>query len=263
MAQTNRPQSRSTSRPVISPPTSVQGWLALLVRRFGPMPLDYTCIDIETTGFSPAVDLIVNIGHTIVEGGVVVDRLDAFLDWEGHHLVDGEWLRVRMEKTRQNMESNGRVYRMSPGLMAELGGDPLEILDEYLQLIRAQRDAGYKFVMHGGYNFDAPRLSNHFKRWISEDFEFGTDEIWDTGALEKASQINSLPDLNDTMKTWSRRVGAFAAKGVNWSLMDHAIPKYNLAERFGLDLSQGHGAGFDAYVTHLLFEEFRRILQEG
>lgn len=133
------------------------------------------------------------------------------------------------------------------------------MLRAYCELVEAQRAAGFKFVMHNGYNFDAPRLCNHFQRWLSRAVEFGPDEIWDTGMIEKALQLNAVPDRGESMRAWSRRVGGVRAKGVMWALDAHCVPKYGLVESHGLDESEAHGAGYDAYVTHLLFEVYRRM----
>lgn len=240
----------------------INHWLNILQRTFGGFPNDYTVLDIETSGVDAGIDLILNIGHVIVEDGQVTQRLDAFLDWTREGQVDQQWLYDRMEKTRQQMAGNGREYKMSYELLRDQGEDPIGILREYHDLIVAQREAKYAFVMHNGYNFDAPRLCNHFKRWLNENLEFGPSEIWDTGMIEKASQLNSMPDPKETMRAWAKRVGGIRAKGVKWSLDAHCIPKYDLANRFQLNESEAHGAGFDTYVTHLLFEEFRRLAME-
>jgi hypothetical protein len=237
----------------------INHWLKMFQDLFGGFPRDYTVLDIETTGPDAAADLILNIGHVIVEDGQVVQQLDAFLDWTREGRVNQQWLINRMEDTRQAMASRGREYKMSYDLIRTRGEDPIGILQAYHSLLKEQQASKYAFVMHNGYNFDAPRLCNHFKRWLGLDLSFGPNEIWDTGMIEKASQLQSIPDRNDTMQSWSKRVGGIRAKGVMWALDAHCVPKYNFATRYNLDESEAHGAGYDAYVTHLLFEEFRQI----
>ncbi len=126
-------------------------------------------------------------------------------------------------------------------------------------MIRAQQEAKYAFVMHNGYNFDAPRLCTHFERWLNAPLDFGPNSIWDTGMIEKACQLNSVPDPRETMRAWARRVGGVRAKGVMWALDAHCVPKYDLEARHGLATADAHGAGYDSYVTHLLFEHYREL----
>lgn len=241
----------------------MQHWLDTFQRQYGGFPRDYMVLDLETTGFSKANDLIVNIGHVIVEDGVVADRMDVLLNWPDHPGVNQMWLEDKMRYTREKMAERGRTYQMHYAHLYERGHEPLGILEAYFQLIKAQQEAGYGFVMHNGYNFDAPFLCNHFHRWLGKELKFGPNEIWDTGMIEKAVQINSVPDRRDTMQAWSKRVSGARVKDVNWGLTEHCIPKYDLAVRYGLDESQAHGAGYDSYVTHLLFETFRQLAVEA
>lgn len=240
----------------------MQHWLAALRGQFGGFPRDLLVLDLETTGFSKANDLIVSIGHVIVEDGVVADRMEAFLNWADHPGVNQVWLEDKMRYTAEKMAERGRTYQISYADLYQKGVEPIGVLESYYQLLVEMRAAGYGFVMHNGYNFDAPFLCNHFHRWLGKDLAFGDNEIWDTGVIEKASQINSIPDRRDTMRAWAKRVGAARVKDVHWGLADHCVPKYDLAARFGLDPTQAHGAGYDSYVTHLLFEEFRRLAAE-
>lgn len=241
----------------------INHWLQTLQTTFGGFPRDYTVIDIETSGFDPASDLILNIGHVIVEDGVVVDRLDALLDWTRGDHVDPNWLYARMDRCQRQMASNGLEYKMSFDRLQTYGEDPIGVLQAYHDLIVAQRAANYAFVMHNGYNFDAPRLCTHFKRWLGLDLEFGANEIWDTGMIEKASQLNAVPDPRESMRAWSRRVGGARTKGVKWSLDGHCVPKYDLVRRYNLNEADAHGAGYDSYVTYLLFETFRQLALEA
>jgi hypothetical protein len=160
------------------------------------------------------------------------------------------------------MAKTGRTYQMTYEALVGRA-DPAATLAEYRDLILAHRAGGYAFVMHNGFNFDAPRLCAAVDRWAppGPPLEFGADDIWDTGMLEKAGQINSVPDPADTMRAWARRVGGARVKGVAWALDRHCVPKYDLAARHGLDMAHAHGAGFDARVTHLLFETFRELAE--
>lgn len=241
---------------------SVNRWLKLFQDRYGGFPRNYCVLDIETTGLDPEVDLILNIGHVIVRDGRAVSRMESFLDWTRDSRVDHDWLQDRMESTRWEMAQRGREYKMSYEKLVRCGEDPVVVLQRYHDLIKDQQKEKSAFVMHNGYNFDAPWLCTHFHDWLGERLEFGPNEIWDTGMIEKACQLDSVPDLCESMRSWAKRVGGIQAKGVKWSLDAHCVPKYDLERRFNLNVADAHGAGYDSYVTHLLFEEFRRMAME-
>ncbi len=252
------------ARPLRTPapvrePVAPGTWLRMLCSHFGSMPRDYMVIDIETSGPSIQTDLILELGHVIVEDGVPVERMSFMLNWADDALVDVGALRARMEWTRSNMANRGRVYQMHFDQMVQTGAAPVSALEDYLALILDVRKAGYKFVMHNGYGFDVPRLCEHFRRWVGAEFDFGPNEVWDTGMIEKSLASGQMAQVGDTIKSWSRRVSGSRKAGVNWSLAEHCVPKYGLAQKAGVDMSESHGAGHDTFVTHLLFEEFRRI----
>ena len=237
----------------------VKEWAKRLADRYGGFPSSYMCLDLETSGPDAASDLILNIGHVIVEDGEVVSRADAFLDWTRGDLVEAEWLADRMAYTRYQMREKGKTYQMHYETLREKGEPPVEVLKAYLGLLRAQQEAGYAFVMHNGYNFDAPRLCNHFQRWLGETFDFGDWGIVDTGMFCKASQLNAVPDRSDTLASWSRRVGGVRAKGIYWALDGFALQAYDLVRKYNLNPEEAHGAGYDSYATHCLYNELRLL----
>jgi DNA polymerase III alpha subunit (gram-positive type) len=136
-------------------------------------------------------------------------------------------------------------------------------LTHLLGLLSEARAADQLLVAHNGITFDLPVISQHFKRFLKLDYLFLPDETWDTGAMEKGSQLDEILCLGEAPADFAYRVITRTGDGVHWSLHEHAIQKYGLAERFKLDLEMAHTAPFDAYVTHLLFEEFRRLADEG
>ena len=75
--------------------------------------------------------------------------------------------------------------------------------------------------------------------------------------MEKALRADMAPFPEDKhLKGFFRRVKNARRKGIKWKI-EVCIERYNLAERFDLDLTKLHGAEADCYVCHLLFEEHR------
>ncbi len=226
-----------------------------------PMPKNYVVVDLETSGFEINKDLILSIGHVAVEGGKIVSHTDTYLNWPDSGLVDPAWLRDKMEYTRRSMEEKGTNCPMRYHFLQERGVDPKTALRLYLDMFRDFERKGDAFVLHNGINFDIPRLQHHWNLYLDDTMTFGPNSVWDTGAMEKACQLNILPDPADSVYSWSKRVGATRAKGVFFSLDRHCVPKYGLTEKHALDMTHAHGAGHDCFVTHLLFEQYRQFLE--
>lgn len=222
---------------------------------------DYFVFDVETTGPVVGEDLITQVGHCIVRNGVAVHRSARVLNWADCSLIPQDWLRQRMEKTKQAMEERGREYHTTYESLRQ-GDDPLQVLSDYLDLFEHARFTKTPFVGHNAWQFDRKIYQFHFDRFLQESFEWDENEILDTGMIEKAVQLNSVPRSGDSLRDWSLRVASVRARGVFWSLDAHAVPKYGLAEKYGLDMQSAHDAGFDCYLTHLLRETYRNLFEE-
>ncbi len=208
-----------------------------------------------------AEDLILSIGHVAVENGEIVSSTNTYLNWPDSGLVEPAWLSQRMERTRAKMAEKGVKYQMDFETLREKGVPPLEAFQAYHDLFSDCVARGDSFVTHNGYRFDIPWLKHNWNRWLGKTFSFGENRVWDTGVIEKACQVQAVPEQGDTMFSWSSRVGGMFLKGVYFALDRHCVPKYGLAEKHALDMSNAHGAGYDCYVTSLLFREYRNFLE--
>jgi DNA polymerase III epsilon subunit-like protein len=238
--------------------------------RYGSFPSCYTVFDVETTGFGIGTDLIVQIGHALVEDGRIIDRSATILDWVGCGLVPNVgWLHDRMAKCKSQIEwtedgrPTGHTYPFSLERMAAEGADPIWTLQNYLELFEDRRRGGCQFVGHNGYNFDAKRLKAEGERWLNATFLFGPDELWDTGTIEKACQSGLTPFPDDSLWEFADRVNHNNMRGVKWGLSNIAENKYHLVERHGLAEYRTHDAAYDCLLTYHLFEEFKEIANRG
>lgn len=232
-------------------------------RRFDCFPDNYLVLDLETTGLSQNDDLIGQIGICVVEDRKPVKVQGTVLNWLRHPGVDHAWLRKRLEDTKYGIEHdkygqrNDRHYYLSLERLAAEGQDPVPSLALCLELLREARRDKKMVIAHNGYNFDMPFLENAFRRFLGAEWRFGDNEIFDTGMVEKASQLNLLPWQEESLRDYSKRVGRQRAKGVYWALDHHCVPRYNLDKKYGFDKNKMHEGGLDCLVAHYLFEEFR------
>ncbi len=230
-------------------------------QRFGVLPRSYLCIDTETTGVDTHSDLIVQLGHCLVLHGEAAPEHNAetLLDWTREPGVDQVWLRDRLARVKAQVESKpGAIYPYTYSLLAERGQPPREVLQDYLALLDDTRAAGYPLVAHNGWKFDVALLRNHFKRWLGQDWDLGLDEMFDTGAICKASQGGLYPDSTDSIKSFSLRVAEVRLKGVFWNLTA-AMERYGLFVKYGMDKAKMHGAAQDCLCCHYLLEHYREL----
>jgi len=253
----------------------INHWSADFTRRFGHIfPESYLAFDCEYTGRNAEKDLILEIGHVLVENRMMVDRLGLVLDWTNHPIVPDHWLRAALRRSEKRAAAAGYHHRITYEVMKEEGVRPPEkVLQFYLDLFhRIKHGVGF-FAAHNGYNADVPMLRGAFEGFLNKDFDFGSNNLFDTGGLEKASQClisedrqirerhdTWLPRTGDTLATYFRRVTNSPAKGIFWRL-DLCVEKYGLVEKYDLDMSQHHTADFDAYVVYLLMEELRKLIR--
>lgn len=232
----------------------------------GAWPDDYVCFDLETTGFSRKNDYIVEWGHCIVRDRKPTNRLNIIINWYDSGLVAGgdAWLTKQLHRVRHEMRKAGREFRVTPEIMQRDGVSPEEALPwifDFLTMLKEQEEI---LVTHNGWKFDVEMLQNHFQDFMEEEFEFDPNRLIDTGSVEKASQIyddqRALPCKGETMKDYFIRMAHWILPGVYWNLDTWCVEKYDLANKYGADISEAHAADYDAWLVHLLMEEFRALL---
>lgn len=225
-------------------------------------PDDYLVIDIETTG-SEEKDLIVQLGWCKIKNRQVVDNSGLLLDWSRSPIVDPSWIKRRMDNTSREMAKSGDSFPIEFSDLKQ-GVNPVHALSTFLEMLAEVRLNDGIFVAHNGVCFDMPMITNHFKRFLNIYYRFRPEEIWDTGALEKASQADELLCYGELPGDFAFRViESPNYKNISWSLHRHSVPKYDLLNRFNLQTNLMHTAPFDAYLTHLLFEEHRTLANLG
>lgn len=234
----------------------VRSWLKLWRQHYGAIPENVLIVDLETTGLSPHEDLILQIGYCEIKDGQIVANQGIVLDWTRHAAMDQDWLCRRMQDTGNRIRSQGKEYPWTMEVLSK-GSLPLYTLADCLT--RLEKRDSISIGGHNIINFDIPFLSAHFHRFLNRSFIFPENAVFDTGAIEKAHQLDMSPRKGESMVDFEHRVVSLKAKGILWSLDRHCLPKYNLVKRYNLDVSQQHTAGFDARCCALLLNEFRTL----
>lgn len=252
----------------------VNAWSSGFTAKYGhQFPSSYLCFDTEFTGRNERDDLIVEIGHVLVEDGKVVDKLSLILNWYDRAEVQPGWLDYRLNQLRYLVGDN---WRLLPAVVKKEGIPPLQALKFYYELFRTWADRGLPFVSQNGAIADEPMLRAHLNRYLDKTIEIPANSYWDTGALFKANQVWQaetgnlanyravvMPSRSDTLKSYFRRICGMRVPGLHWSLKT-ILEHFDLVKKHQLDVRQLHGAGFDALCLHLIMEEYRsRIVPRG
>lgn len=223
-------------------------------------PDNYLFIDVETTGKEFGMDLITEVGWAIVRNRQVVDHGGQLLNWQQYLVPEHwAWLCERLTSCNIAMAEKGRRWHITPERLVAEGVDPWQALQQYADIIHDSVAHNELVVGHNAWFFDRQMIDSNLHRFCEgRTLPWHANAIFDTGLVERASQMDRLPWPGDTLDKWQRRAAAYPFN-TKWNLDEHCVQKYQLDRRHHLDLSQLHQAGFDCIVGHLLFETYRAI----
>jgi DNA polymerase III epsilon subunit-like protein len=226
----------------------------------GEWPRKYLTFDVETTGFKRDRDVIVEMGHCLVENGKPVSRLNIVLDWSNHKVVPVDYVKRKLIEVRDGMARDGRQWGMTFQRMQDEGIQPEKALSFYRELLGDWASDGGVFALHNGF-FDEEMLTHNFAGFDidPEGFSFPENQYFDTSSIERANQVSdntALPMERESMKGYFKRLKHLKGNTLHSSLDKHCWHKYGWGSKDGLVKDQCHGAGFDAFLVHLLMEEF-------
>lgn len=241
-------------------------------RMGGGVPGRYVVLDIETSGFDMKKDVVTEIGHCLVDGGRVVDRVAVLIDWTDHPVVDEDWLHDRLVGVGMKLSAPGRPYHVTLERMKEEGLAPARAFAVYAELLATFKAKGVCVAGHNHLRFDEPMLQHNvvgFGYGVAADFAFG-ENVFDVNAIERAEQMADdtrvLPSPGETPREYLKRLTYMQPKDdrrVLSNLVPFCAEKYNLAGRYGVDLDDAHRADHDAYLTHLVMETWRDLVAKA
>ncbi len=246
--------------------TLIVNYWPLFFRRLygGEFPSSYCAIDVETTGFSFDRDVITQWGHCLVENNQVVDRLSLIINWTNHSIVQDHWLRSRLTAVKHGMSLSGNTYHITYERMQKEGMAPEKALQFIHDFTSQVKKRGMLFVAHNATFEEKTICANLIGFRIAQGFTYGDNGFFDTDAIEKASQMidhpRCHPRKNDTLKDYFHRVKHSRFPGVKSNLDDHCAIKYALESKYGIKREEMHEAGVDAYCTHLLMQEYGKLV---
>ena len=208
---------------------------------YGRMPDTYLVFDTETSGTDPYRDCVLQYGFCVVEKRKKVNRFAFIVKRPPHFVIAPAAL---------------KVHHIDQARIQKEGIEPEVLIPEIAQTLQDYRKHGCMFVGHNMISFDAPFFERESKQYGCE-FNFGPNEIVDTGMLVKASRLGMYFDPTDSIRSFARKVSEVHARGIYWSLANYCFEAYALGKRSGISTDEAHDASVDCELTHHLLEVLR------
>ncbi len=190
---------------------------------------DYTVFDFETTGLDSQADRIIQVGLCQVMSDQVVNQ--------------SGWL---VKQGRRISPDALQRHGIKDADIQVRGIDPAESLQRLLAALNPAPHC----IGHNVHRFDVAFL-------IAECERLGhgapdCSEYIDTAALYKGHKLRRQPRPRESQQQYANRILSERVRGLKYSvetcIADLVIPH---------DKSQLHQAGYDAYLTHMIFQRLR------
>lgn len=209
------------------------------------LPDTYLVVDVETSGFQGSINpnsrpaCVVQFGVAAVRGRQVTRR-DAYF----------------IQRSPGTMQPGAtKANRITDDML--VNGTPPEIFyPRLINLLETFRGDRCPFVGHNVVGFDRKFINMDIAQH-GFDFEIKPHEVVDTGLIYKASRMGVEPRADELLSRFFERIAA-TRSSIKWNLV-LTMQELHLDTKFELDLDEAHDAGFDCYMTHLLFEELRQL----
>lgn len=205
-------------------------------------PKNYVVWDLETSGLTPGIDHVLEIGIITVRDGEIVPEagFEAILN---HKIDIPERITEITGLTKEKIDQEG--------------GDPLETLLKVLDIFEGET----AFVTHNGTRFDIEFLIREMRRILPAEMSPRIDSIRDkllnfsvdTAALYKAKKLGEEIKEGESVFDFFDRVLEIYAPGI----------KYKVGiccDELGIDKSAvtQHRAGGDIILTNEIYKKFAR-----
>jgi len=234
------------------------------------LPDSFLVLDLETTGVEPANGFIWQIGlYPVMHGEPQCDPVKGstlYLKLEENQLRQATFEISRRRAKALGIPHNPKApvnredagYKKAEaefiGEVRSQGVDPREGLRTITEIVQTFVDGGHPIVMQNGAKFDLPFIEINCKKY-GIDFRFPEDGLVDTGMLIKAAILKRRILGNESCRKFYARVGEERAYGVYFALERFCIPYWNMELKYNVSIAQAHDAGYDCYITKLVFGE--------
>ena len=225
----------------------------IMARQYGwpaPAPERYMVIDLETTGLDSGKDHILQLGLCIVNQ----NRIRTFVGSDGRRRPFlSQYFRVSPSAiTLESIAVNG----ITNDIVQRYGVEPRAALEKFQSLLQTARRNNWALVGHNLVRFDLPFLLVEAES-LGVQLNLAEMPVVDTGMIVKACQLSDHPP-SAPIGRYFREIADLPRPGVLYSLDRVCVAEFDLDTK-GVDPRHMHDAGYDCWVTHLLFQELIRM----
>lgn len=202
------------------------------------LPKNYIVWDLETTGFDPIKDYIIEIGVAMVRDGEIVERKN----WLLNHGI---------EITEKTTEVTG----ITKELIDSEGRDPAECLSEFMQILQVDTP----HLTHNGIRFDIPFLVHALIKHFGESqggvmsytkkIKTYRKYAMDTAVFVKAKKLGMEWKWGEDFARYAERVMSIMAKRVKYSV-DVCCEEMNISKE-GVEQHRALG---DVELTNKIYQ---------
>jgi len=229
------------------------------VRHWRPLPTTGLLIDFETSGFETSADVVLQVHVGTMVNRQIVHSETVLLNWVGAGLLEGEWLKNRINNTAAHMLFGGSEFKIDYYDLLHKGVHPVEYLTSLYHRISQHVLAGGWVIGHNYMDFDHRFLVEHLANFCRiYDFNW-VGRIFDTGGFEVARQLGIMPEPGETVTNWLWRCRC-ARSRTKWSLHKHCADLFQLWQRSGVNPTAAHDAGADGLLLFHLLEAYWELL---
>lgn len=239
-----------------------QPWIKQACARLGPFPSRYISFDIETTGLSPNQDLLAQTAFLLFEDDKLV-REETF--WVDHITpmlpVHRLQLEAKLADTRQKIESKPSRFNVKYAVSVETMRSGVSVsrakdsIRSWLNFSRGER------IPMVGHN---PKFDVRFMTAFIGDFQaFDDIQMIDTDVVERAVQAMPQQIQHRDWFEFCKNCSGLGGNKFKSNLSGWCADKYGWHERQMVDMNQAHDAWCDAWLSHLLLQEYKAAATYG
>ena len=188
----------------------------------------------------------------------VVGCTSVYLDWTTPKLGPAMFtelsLRDRLRAISEQAAKRGKQLHFDYERYLREKIDAYAVLRQMYGVLDGAVRGSYAMVGHNFLKFDANMLTNHYEQLFKIPSPFNHLTLIDTGALEKARQMQIFPEPSEPISKFSRRAVNASRKGVKWDLHSHCVLVYGLAEKTASLVE--HDPADDCMKTYYVLETF-------
>lgn len=231
------------------------------------VPENYLVFDLETTGLEFRDGVIWQIGmHPVMGGKPLAEKgMSIFLDTPESTLRANTFEIKRRARAINEEYSPGEYAAAESGYIDEVRSQGVSRAEGFaaaIDMLSSYVSAGWPIVGQNLVHFDVPFFENDSLRH-GTGFRFPYEGVIDVGVLIKSAKLQMRSIARENLREFTNRVSSIRAKGVYYAIERFCVPYWQLDTRFGVDLHKAHNAGYDCWITDLIFREMVQDAENG